>query len=125
MNFQNLKFDEQVNLFFLSYNFLKLLREKEDTTISVIMSYQLGITFFMLVLTFGLSMPPHNSKYYAKSLKTKPINSQKITALFKRKTESDDKAGPSSKKSKSDDVPSCSADCKTTQLQNITDCKTS
>lgn len=47
-------------------------------------------------------MPSHNSKYYAKSLKTNPINSLKITTLSKRKSESDDEAGPSSKNSKSD-----------------------
>ena len=85
MKFGNLKFDKQVNLFFLSYNLLKLLREKEDTTISIIISYKFGITFFMFVLTFRLSIPSHNSKYYAKSLKTNSVNSQKITTLFKRK----------------------------------------
>ena len=70
----------------------------------------------MFLLTFRrLSMTSHNSKYYAKSLKTNPVNSQKITTLSKRKSESDDEAGPSSKNSKSDDVPGCCADCKTSQ----------
>ena len=121
MNFENLKFHEQVNLFFLSCNFLKLLQEKEDTTISIIISYKFGITFFMFVLTFRLTMESHNSKYYAKLLKTNPVNFQKITILFKTKSESDNKAGPSSKKSKSDDVPSCSADCKTPQPVTLHD----
>ena len=79
----------------------------------------------MFVLIFRLSMPSHNSKYYAQSLKTKPINSQKNTTLFKRKSESDDKAGPSSRKSKSDDVPSCSADCGTSQPVTLHDNSTS
>lgn len=76
----------------------------------------------MFLLTFRrLSMPSHNSKYYAKSLKTNPINSLKITTLSKRKSESDDEAGPSSKNSKSDDVPSCSADCTTSQPVTLHD----
>ena len=84
MNFENLKFDKSVNLFFLSYNFLKLLQEKEDTTIFIIIiSYKFGITFFMFIF----HIQPHNSKYYAKLLKTNPVNSQKITTLFKRKSE--------------------------------------
>lgn len=35
--------------------------------------------------------------------------------MFKRKSQSDDKVGPSSKKSKSDDVSSCSDDWETSQ----------
>ena len=70
-------------------------------------------------------MTSQNSKYYAKSLKTNAVNYQKITTLFKRKSESDDKAGPSSKKSKSDDVPSCSADCETSQPVTLHDNSTS
>ena len=121
-----MKFDKQVSVLFLSYNFLKLLLEKEGTTISIIIiSYKFRITFFMFVLTFRLSMPSHNSKYYAKSLKTNPINSQEITTLFKRKSKSDNKAGPSSKKLNSDDVPSGSADCETSQPVTLHDNPTS
>lgn len=43
------------------------------------------------------------------------MNSQKITTFFKRKSQSDDKVGPWSKKSKSDDVPSISDDWETSQ----------
>ena len=101
---------------------MKLLQEKEDFTISIIISYKLGITFFMFVLTFRLSMP---SKYCPKLLKLNLVNSQKITTLFKRKSKFDDKAGPSSKKSKSDDVPSCSADYKSSQPVTLHDNSTS
>ena len=80
---------------------------------------------FMFLLTFRLSMPSRNSKYYAALLQTNSINSQKITSLLKRKSEFEDKAGPSSKNFKSNDVHSCKADCKISQPVTLYDNSTS